>query len=261
MINCYCGVKMDKGDILKLLCEFRYAHRGFHDKPRVPENSMGAFSRAVVQGFGIELDVHLTKDDKLAVIHDSNLERTCGVDVNIEDITLKEAQQYYLEKSVENIPDFEEVLKLVDGYVPLIVELKTSGGNEDKLCNRVLQALDKYKGMYCIESFDPKAVTWLRKNRPDVIRGQLAGALRKDNFPISVAADFLLKNLWVNVLGKPDFVAYKFEDRESSALKKYKGAKFCWTIRKYSDMKEAEEMGLVPIFEKFNPKDYEKNKE
>ena len=101
---------MEKRQTLDELLKWRYAHRGFHDKPTVPENSMIAFKRAVAEGFGIELDVHLTKDKKLAVIHDSSLRRTCGADLNIEEITLGEAQVYFLEKSEEVIPAFEEVL-------------------------------------------------------------------------------------------------------------------------------------------------------
>ena len=248
---------MEKREILKKLLNARYAHRGLHSKPRVPENSVEAFRRAVLDGFGIELDLHLTADGRLAVIHDASLKRTCGVDLKIEDLTLAEAQQYFLEDSSEVIPDFEEVLKLVAGYVPLVVELKVEGGNEEALCIRTLKALEAYEGLYCIESFDPKAVMWLKKHRPEVVRGQLAGALKKDGFPMSQAADFLLKNLWVNVLGKPDFVAYKFEDRDNRAFKKYKGAKFFWTIRSYEDMKKAEATPAAVIFEKFNPKEYE----
>ncbi|MFR0902878.1 MAG: glycerophosphodiester phosphodiesterase family protein, partial [Anaerovoracaceae bacterium] len=194
-----------KKRILQELLKHRYAHRGFHRKPAVPENSMDAFKRAVLNGFGIELDIHLTKDGKLAVIHDASLKRTCGADLNIEEITLK--RQKYFSRKARSHSDFDHVLKLIDGYVPLVVELKVEGGNEAELCERALRSLDRYDGLYCVESFDPRAIMWLRRNRPDIVRGQLAGALKKDGFSISSAADFMLRNLWVNFLGKPDFVA------------------------------------------------------
>ena len=73
--------------------KWRFAHRGFHDKPRIPENSLPAFRRAVQCGFGAELDVHLMKDGRLAVIHDASLLRTAGVDVQIEDLTAEELEQ------------------------------------------------------------------------------------------------------------------------------------------------------------------------
>ncbi len=249
---------MNKKEIIEGLMKGRYAHRGLHKKPEIPENSMAAFKLAIDDGYGIELDVHLTADNKLAVIHDASLERTCGIDLNIEDITLAEAQRFFLEKSEEVIPDFEEFLSLVGGRIPLIIELKVVSGNAAALCSRVMEALDGYKGLYCIESFDPSAVKWLKDNRPDIIRGQLAGALRKGgDLNIKKSHDFLLRNLIVNLWGKPDFVAYKYEDIDAGVFKRYKGAKFTWTIKSYEDLKRAEERGIAGIFEQFNPKDYE----
>ena len=259
---------MEKKQILDELLTWRYAHRGFHDKPAVPENSMLAFRRAASEGFGIELDVHLTKDKKLAVIHDSSLQRTCGIDLNIEEITLEEAQVYFLEKSEEVIPEFEDVLGVVSGKVPLIVEIKSAGGNDRELTDAVMTALEGYDGLYCIESFSPSVVGYLRKAYPDVVRGQLAGCLNK-NFDKKNAGgsggeptltrlqDFLLKNLWVNIAGRPDFVAYRYEDRDMDAIVNFKGAKFLWTIRSYDDLQACEKSGAAGIFEQFNPKDYE----
>ena len=250
---------MEKRETVKELLKHRYAHRGFHNKPAVPENSMLAFERAMAEGFGIELDVHLTGDNKLAVIHDASLKRTCGIDLNIEEITLEECRMYFLEESREHIPEFREVLERVSGRVPLIIELKVVDGNEEALCKKLLECLKGYRGLYCVESFDPKAVRWMRNNAPELVRGQLAGALKKNGVNMSAITDFLLKNLWVNLSGKPDFVAYRFEDRDESAFKNYKGAKFMWTIREYSDLKITEEIGAAPIFEQFNPKDYERS--
>lgn len=90
-----------------LLRLFRYAHRGYHDKPRVPENSMAAFRRAIENGFGAELDVHLMKDGRLAVIHDASLKRTAGADVLVEDLTAEELKTYRLEGTDEQIPLLE----------------------------------------------------------------------------------------------------------------------------------------------------------
>ena len=74
---------MEKRVLIQELLRHRYAHRGLHAKPTIPENSMAAFARAVEAGYGIELDLHLTRDGKLAVIHDASLKRTCGVDLKI----------------------------------------------------------------------------------------------------------------------------------------------------------------------------------
>ncbi|MFR8727711.1 MAG: glycerophosphodiester phosphodiesterase family protein [Dysosmobacter sp.] len=110
----------------KLLRQYRYAHRGYHDKPHIPENSMAAFRRAIEHGYGAELDVHLMKDGRLAVIHDASLKRTAGADVLVEDLTAEELKQYRLEGTQEQIPLLEEVLPLFQGK-RLIIELKAGG--------------------------------------------------------------------------------------------------------------------------------------
>ena len=175
---------------------------------------------------------------------------------------------YFLEKSEEVIPEFEDVLGVVSGKVPLIVEIKSAGGNDRELTDAVMTALEGYDGLYCIESFSPSVVGYLRKAYPDVVRGQLAGCLNK-NFDKKNAGgsggeptltrlqDFLLKNLWVNIAGRPDFVAYRYEDRDMDAFVNFKGAKFLWTIRSYDDLQACEKSGAAGIFEQFNPKDYE----
>ena len=107
------------------LCRYRYAHRGLHSrKLGIPENSMAAFRKAREYGFGVELDVHLTRDGQLAVIHDKSLKRTAGMDVEVSQLTLQELQHCRLEGTQETIPSFEEVLKLFQGGPPLLVELK-----------------------------------------------------------------------------------------------------------------------------------------
>lgn len=111
-----------KWEVLK---KYRYAHRGYHDKPVVPENSLPAFRRAIERGFGTELDVHLLKDGTLAVFHDSDLKRCANVEGEIEDLTLDELKQLRLEGTDEQIPTFDEVLALFEHETPLIIELKT----------------------------------------------------------------------------------------------------------------------------------------
>ncbi len=112
-----------KWEVLK---KYRYAHRGYHDKPVVPENSLPAFRRAIERGFGAELDVHLLKDGTLAVFHDSDLKRCANVEGEIEDLTLDELKQLRLEGTDEQIPTFDEVLALFEHETPLIIELKTA---------------------------------------------------------------------------------------------------------------------------------------
>lgn len=244
----------------KYLRLWRYAHRGYHDKPQIPENSMSAFRRAIEQHYGAELDVHLMRDGHLAVIHDASLKRTAGTDVLVEDLTAEELKQYRLEGTDEQIPLLEEVLALFEGQTPLVVELKAERGNHNELAAATCKLLDQYRVMYCIESFDPRCLRWLKKNRPEIVRGQLSGNLLRDGQGSGQGklTLFLLSNLLLNFLGKPDFIAYNHVDRHCAALrwcrKFYKVQEISWTVRNKKDMEALEKDKCLVIFEKFDPR-------
>ncbi|MBQ8833844.1 MAG: glycerophosphodiester phosphodiesterase [Oscillospiraceae bacterium] len=242
---------------LKKLQGWAYAHRGLHGNG-LPENSMAAFRAALEGGCGIELDVHLLKDGNLAVIHDSLLKRTTGAEGKIEDLTTTDLQNYRLEGTAETIPTFRQVLDLYAGKAPLIVELKPIGGNHAALAETACKMLDSYKGVYCIESFDPRCVYWLKKNRPDIIRGQLSENFLKTGQTMPLWLRFALTHNLLNFLTVPDFIAYKFEHRNqtpSNALcrKLWKAQGVSWTLRSKADYDTAVKEGWLPIFEKFIP--------
>ena len=237
--------------------KWSYAHRGLHDKPGIPENSLAAFRRALHKDYGAELDVHLLRDGGLAVMHDSSLKRTTGAEGRIEDLTVPMLSGYNLEGTTETIPQLCEVLELFNGKAPLIVELKPADGNHKTLCEAVFKLLDNYKGFYVVESFDPRCVLWLKKHRPHVIRGQLAHDFIKEKSGMCGAVDVILTALMANFLTRPDFIAYKFEDRKHLGnilcLKLWKLQGASWTIRTKEDYDTAVSEGLVPIFENFEP--------
>ena len=234
-----------------------YAHRGLHGSG-VPENSLEAFRLAVKAGYGSELDVHLLADGNLAVIHDSTLKRTTGADGCNEELNADQLTNYRLEETTEVIPLFEEVLGIYEGKAPLIVELKPVANNHAALCTRVCQALDSYKGAYCIESFDPRCVHWFKKHRPDIIRGPLT-----QNFLLSKSSKLpwfiklAMRIQLVNFLILPDFVAYKYADRihfSNFLARKLWGAQgVTWTITSQEDFDIAVTEGWIPIFENFRP--------
>ncbi len=244
----------------QILGAFRYAHRGYHDKPAVPENSMAAFRRAIGNFYGAELDVHLMADGNLAVIHDASLQRTAGVDVQIEDLTAADLPQYHLEGTAEQIPLFEDVLKLFEGKTPLIVELKPERGNHDALAAATVALLDQYRVNYCIESFDPRCLIWLKKNRPDIVWGQLAENFLRhgDGAPQGKLTLWALGNLLLNFLTRPDFIAYRYEDRDCGAVRIcrriFKVQEVNWTITSKKEMRDAEQKGNLVIFEGFDPR-------
>ena len=233
-----------------------YAHRGLHSQG-VPENSMAAFRAAKDHGYGIELDVHLLKDGNLAVIHDHSLKRTAGIDIQIEDLTAADLEKYSLEGTDEKIPLFSEVLELYKGEAPLIVELKATAKNHAALCKATCDMLANYDGAYCVESFDPRCVAWLRKNRKEVIRGQLTEDFFRSNSRLPGVVKFLMKYHFFNVATRPDFIAYRFADRKNISnylcRKLWSIQGVTWTIRSKEEFDTAVAEDWIPIFENFEP--------
>lgn len=241
---------------MKDLRGWSYAHRGLHGNG-VPENSMAAFRAALEGGFGIELDIHLLKDGNLAVIHDSSLLRTTGAEGHIEDLTTEQLGDYCLEGTNEHIPTFRQLLDLYDGKAPLIVELKSHDGNHDQLSEAAANMLDDYHGPYCIESFDPRCVRWFYRNRPQVIRGQLADNFLKDDDKLPLLLRFALTHNLLLFGVCPDFIAYDFGERKTLSnflcRKVWKIAGVSWTLRRKEDYDTAVAEGWLPIFEGFLP--------
>ena len=236
---------------------WNYAHRGLHGEGR-PENSMAAFRAALDRGYGIELDIHLLNDGNLAVIHDSALKRTTGAEGAVEDLTTEQLAQYRLEGTEETIPTFRQVLDLFAGKAPLIVELKPAGGNHAALCAAACAMLDTYEGLYCLESFDPRCVAWLKKNRPDLIRGQLTDYFVGKDSKLNPALAFLLSHNLLNFLGRPDFVAYRYSCREKTPTnricEKVLGMQaVTWTLKSQEEHNDALSKNLIPIFEDYLP--------
>ena len=146
--------KPDRTPLLNVL----YAHRGlFDNKTDAPENSLPAFQKAVEAGYGIELDVQLSKDGIPVAFHDASLKRMCGVEGNVWDYPLSELKQLKLADSNAEVPTLAEALDVVDGKVPLIIEYKLYVP-QTKVCRLVNDLLRSYTGAYCIESFHPLAL-------------------------------------------------------------------------------------------------------
>lgn len=233
-----------------------FAHRGLHDNAgEAPENSMEAFRRAVEAGYGIELDVHVTKDGIPVIFHDFKLDRMCGVPGELEKHTYAELQRYTLTDSGERIPKLEDFLRMVDGRVPLIVEIK--GEKADvSFCGVIDRMLRGYGGAYCIESFNPMVLWWFRRHHNDVARGQLASNFRMDGGYRNILY-FFMTHLMLNFFTKPDFIAYNHEFREEP------GRRICkrlfgrpsaaWTVRSRSELDKLRGEFDVFIFEGFLP--------
>lgn len=239
-----------------------YAHRGlFDNETDAPENSLKAFQKAVDAGFGMEMDVQITKDGIPVIFHDFTLERMCGAKGKISDYLYDELKQFTLGKSEETIPTLKEVLDMVQGREPLIIEIKVEH-MDLTVCKKANDVLLEYPGRYCIESFHPLAVRWYRRNRKDIVRGQLSGALTQENEG-SFLMYFLAEHLMMNFLGRPDFIAYDRKKEKNFSRRICRGlfanTAVAWTIKSQEELEQAGKQFDLFIFDSFLP-DLEKIK-
>ena len=233
-----------------------FAHRGLWDMDLgIPENSLPAFRRAVENGYAIELDVHLTADGRLAVFHDDTLKRMCGSDQTVESLSYQQLSQFRLLNTDCRIPLLSEVLELVDGQVPLLIEMKLPTFSTD-LCPLLDSQLSAYNGPYLIESFNSLGLRWYRKHRPSVLRGQLAS-----RYDPAGGLDGILKKLSaalaVNVASRPHFIAYNYRFTDGLGIRLNRRLfgipVFVWTVRSPEIFQECQKQYCAVIFEGFHP--------
>ncbi len=254
-----------------------YAHRGlFNNQSDAPENSMAAFLKAVDGGYGIECDVQLTKDGVPVIFHDFTLQRVArypegripedapvnedssrGVKGKVIDYTYEELMEFHLLGSQEKIPKFEDFLKAVAGKVPLIIELKIER-KDLSVCSKVMNLLKDYHGVYCIESFNPLGVIWMKRHYPGVMRGQLSDEFHKDKpEEFKGILYFVLTHLFFNFLSKPDFIAFNCKYPKSFSMWLNRHLYGCttaaWTIKSEEQLKKAKEDFDIFIFDSFIP--------
>lgn len=197
----------------------------------------------------------MTKDGVPVVFHDFKLERICGAPGKIADSTYEELQAYTLCDSKERIPRFSELLEMVDGQVPLIVEIKAETANVS-CCGIIDSLLRAYRGPYCIESFNPMVLWWFRRNHGDVVRGQLSSNFRREGEYWNILY-FAMTHLLFNFLTKPDFIAYnhKFSEEPGRRIcrRLYRHPAAAWTIRSQQDLEALKGEYDVFIFDSFLP--------
>ena len=223
------------------------SHRGIHDNIKVYENTLESFKLALKKKYIIELDIHLTIDNKIIVFHDYNTKRITNIDKVVEKSTYQELNN----QKILHIPTLDEVLSLVNGKVPLLIEIKQKskvGPLEENLMN----ILKNYQGEYAIQSFNIQTLYWFRKNHPEILRGQLSYNYQK--VKMNILLKKLLKNMIFNFLTKPNFISYKYNELSSKKIKKYKKkgiTLLAWTINNKEDYNKYKKEYDNLICEKF----------
>jgi len=202
------------------------SHRGIHDNKKIYENTLEAFKLAIEKDYIIELDIHLTKDKKIIVYHDWNTKRITNQDKVVEESTYQDLNnQKFL-----HIPLLEEVLELVKGKVPLLIEIKQQN-KVGELESILMSILNKYKGKYAIQSFNPLVLLWFKNNYPNILRGQLSYQYKSKK--IAHYKKHILSNMLLNKITKPHFISYKYDELYISKIKKYKKKNIIllgWTV-------------------------------
>lgn len=164
-----------------------------------------------------------------------------------------EIQKCKLLNTEEFIPTLDEVLSLVNGRVPLLIEFKTTN-HSTRLCECAYEVLKTYHGPYLIQSFNTDVLHWFYRNAPYILRGQLSSNLTRSNAETPWLFRFLTKHLMLNFWGKPDFISYKLADLptlSTTLLHKFFAIPFAvWTLRDQQALKEGIQKYDMQIFEK-----------
>jgi len=225
-----------------------FAHRGLHNKT-IPENSLSAFKNAVKKGYHIELDIRITKDNKIIVVHDANLKRLTGTDIVVEESTYLKIQDCFLFDSTDSIPLLSNVLSTLPKTTEYLIELKSSKKNID-LVKTFLELITHYPNKYAIHSFDPRILYLFKKLEPTIIRGQIAKVYKGFGGRV-------ITKLRFNFLTKPDFVNYNFDDLPRKQLDKLKVKGMMilsYTVRNEKQLAFVKKHYDNAVFEQFEPK-------
>ena len=233
-----------------------YAHRGLWDA-NTPENSLAAFAKALRAGVGIELDVQLSRDGQVMVFHDDTLLRMCGVARAVKDLRCAELQALPLKRSAQTVPTLAEVLALVRGRVPLMIECKGTVENP-ALCRAVAQLLDDYNGPFSVISFNPLILRWFKRYRPSFARGQLVTKVKRSDGAPNAAVAFLLSHMLLNSLSRPDFLSVDLAIRRRPAFllcrRLFGVVGFTFTVRSAHEFLAARRSGWHAVFEQIRPR-------
>lgn len=236
---------------LKWLRETYFAHRGLHTSS-IPENSLEAFYGAVKNGYGIEFDIQITKDNKLIVVHDNNLLRLCNIDCNVQEKTYADIKDFNIGLSNCTIPLLTDVLDSLPSSTKLLIEFKTSKKNR-LIVSLFLKTISKYDFTYAVQSFNPIIVNQFKKSAKDTIRGHIAKA-KPSKFAF---INFFISLIPIYKIIKPDFINYRFEDLPNKKIDRLKEnglTILSYTTRTEKDLEFIRNRYDNAVFENFTPR-------
>lgn len=238
---------------------YDFANRGYHNGHEgIPENSRAAFTAAVEHGYGIVMDVRLSRDGIPVIFQDHKLERICGKEAAVEESAWKVLKECRLLETEETIPCLADGLELVDSQVPVLLNLHVDQNNYSALCAKVCEILDAYEGVAAVESFDYRVVKWFKENSPAVIRGQMLERYKEGRgAELDPLQKFVRSNLLTNFLSAPDFISCNIADRRAASLLfcrlLYRVQTMDWIVCNMDDYELVKTDESIVIFEQIEP--------
>lgn len=228
-----------------------FAHRGLHgggaQGSGLVENSPAAFKAAIERGLGIECDVQRSGDGKAMVFHDWELDRLTGESGPVMYRTARQLGAVPLTGSADTIPTLRQLLDLVAGRVPLLIEVKSKRDHRiAALCLAVRRVLEGYRGPHAVMSFDPRVGRWFARHSPQTVRGLVVTEEGARTFSGNLRRHLALWH------ARPDFLAYDVRDFPSkfAAAQRARGLPVTtWTVRSAESRAAAAEHADAPIAE------------
>ncbi len=225
------------------------AHRGYHDLNKtIWENTLSAFSRAVENGFAIECDLQYTADSVPVVFHDDDMQRLCGIKGDVRAKTAGELGLIAIGGTTDKIPTLGQLLRLLKGRVPIVLELKGRRGDDEGFAAAVLETLESYDGPIALMSFDHWLLKDLKELNAPFPVGLTAGGINEAEFAVHEEA---------MQLGL-DFISYFYRDLPNSFITKQQSlgrAIITWTVRDQEAVEHTFKYADQMTFEGFDPKE------
>lgn len=228
--------------------ELPVAHRGYHDlNNTVWENTLSAFSRAVEAGFAIECDLHYASDGVPIIFHDEDLERLCNLKGDVRERTSGELGLIAIGGTKDKVPTLKQLLNLVQGKVPLVLELKGREADDEGFAESVLEVLEGYEGKVALMSFDH----WLLKDLKDLGAPYPVGLTANGNTAEEYATHEKAMELGL------DFISYYYADLPNSFISRQREKDIpviTWTVRDEDARKRTFDNADQMTFEGFDPR-------
>jgi glycerophosphoryl diester phosphodiesterase len=219
------------------------AHRGFHNKMDVIENTQSAFAAAIKHDYAIECDVQLSADGEAMVFHDDDLDRLTQAKGPVKALTVKELKGVKLKSTTDRIQTLAELLEQVDGRSTLVIELKSQWDCDEALAKRALQILENYQGPHGLMSFDPDLVACMRELSPHTVRGIVADRTTDPYYSaLPLAKRYAMRTFSHLAQTQPHFVSYNWRELPFEPVTEIRSLGhpvITWTLRSKEEASQA----------------------